>query len=1174
MNTQTNQTAVNNIQSVNKETAMNTNNTTLNTNTIIEVNPMDNFNLESIDTNSGNTVSINLDDIMLFNTDGFLPQDALIELELKKRLAELNTNKVVVRNIEKAISLTRTIHIIRNMGDLNELRNHFIFAALEYSSYWKNIKRTDAKKLTYGRIIYNDLLKVTSADSLAVRSFVEASKWLHDTFTLDTVEGKETIVKPRTEVSVKILRTGVGVSVEHGTTITPTNSNKPFVFKNKTSGIYNTETLNPHLINVLKNIHIHNEFKVQDSGPFGREYIAYRKDRLTFRKADILGMLLILKENKIDISELFEAQVKGEVKSLVLVRKEDGKLERMYVPAHTFSEIYGNTGVVSLTEARQGYVAPKVSIPRLVEFVQANGEDYVITRENVNKTINRADKLHDKDGWKTESTKIIVINDSTVSETINNMFLTGNIFLPTSWILKHGVCRVITDMDEGGIKSATSITSEIDKELDDLNYGVVGASAFKGGILSAIGLAKGDTNFIQNLSNLVQESKNSTLVIQKIISILNSELKTFVIAGEEVQGIEINVPLTITNAYTVESVMLNDKFEAKEAEVIDLPDMDKVQKNLDNLESEIETGRRSINGLRDSVMDRVIKEADFTVGEWLEKGLESGELKYKPAVTRIIAPEIQSIAVWHGKDVALEYLRGLLNSQAKSMDADKVYAAQWISGNIDLEYIVSAEKIARLLKETMSEEGMEIKTGSSLYPYPVVKTIANLFEVQDDFGWVGIEYPNGDVVAMPCGFIFKNDFDTVTDTTSYVVTKGLLNELLENIKGMMKEDGTIFEGTVDSKYMEATIQRPLLGKNFGYQYTTGMYGVMLPLFGNYSKHDVALTNRGRLKQSNRAYELMNGAKPPQLFRDATAGYRVFSKTFNNSKLDAIFTCAIFITAEATMIMQNDHDGDLFRLSVDLYVLPLFTGPADSFNGKFFTDFLAEELEGNKLKIKQSNLVTMREFHSEIFSAVEAKGKVGQYTANKYFFEAALSNVRDFEGTDGELYTINSYDTYVITSILSQLVQMEAMDNIKQDGSSEFITDLALFWKLSRIKGYNGMTEEEAMEIHIEKLASKLLALSDKFDMSLSTADITKYVQALVYASLNFNRDNMPAYSLMNARIIETRNFSDITNSVTVEGYEYTGSYNYFNSLDRIEESADTESMYYHIVKETVDIIFN
>lgn len=1131
-----------------------------------------------------------IDDVQLFSEDGSLPSD--VDMDAFRKLVLDKASRDTVTRIYKAIAFTRTVKILKELGVDSVIGKHLLYCAVDYSSFWEYFIKGE-RGLTYGRQIYNSLLRVVSEDSLVARSFVEASQFILKNYTKDADKVTDTkilVTRPVSDVTVKILNTGLRVAIKHGTVIQPKSGNV-FQFERDSQTILNTKVLNKYLENVLRNVVIHQEIKIPANGQaFAKDYITFSKDKIQFRKADVLSLLLILKDNKIDLTSLFEDQSKGGDKKLVLVRKLDGSIQRMYVPGYTFAELYSNTGAVSLTEARQGIISPKINIPRLVEFgSDSRGNDFVVTRENVNKTINRIDKLHDKDGWTTKPVKFLVVSDSTNDAYINDRLITGNAFMPTSWLRKHGVCRIVTDMDEGGIKAATSCTSEIDRFLDEQDIAIVGASAFKGGMLSALSLAKGDKNLIKNLSNLVSKSQESIKVMNKIKALFESELKDYVIASRTVKGILIEVPVIITNAYTVESVMLNTEYsehdfnamtlselnEFIEAEENKLPDLDKIKRNIDLLESELLEEARPTNGLRDSLMNRVIAEEEFMVGDWLEEGLKTGKLIYKPTKTRIIASELQSIAVWYGDKVAKGYLKALLAKDINKQDIMKVYAAQYLLGDLSVSKELNINVIIDTLVQGLAEHKQSIQKGYSVYPQAVLSDVVSLFEVEGDFGWVDVKYPDGSLVHIPCGSIFKHDFNFDSKEVM-VVAKGLVNDLLENIKSMLDMDGNLYSNATETAHnarlMNAIVQRPLFGKNFGYQLTKGFYGVMLPNF-DAKPHELAMTNRNRLMPSNKKFISVNGSKAPQLFKESTGGYHLHDKDMGDDQMNLIFSCAIFISAEATMIMQNDHDGDLFRITVDGYNLPLFKGPASEFNGKFFTNFIADEFSSNKLKVRQSALSTLTEFHTEIFNAVEAKSKVGQYTSNKYFYEAALPNVKDFVGTDGLKYSVNMYDTYIITAILSQLVQMEAMDNIKQEGSSDFISDLLLSWKLKGLRGFNGLTDEEAIEKHLDKVKVVLSALSETYSMNLTVGMVNKYVQALYYVAKTFNNVNMPAMSLMSARCINERNITDIMNDINIPEYEYKGIFDFFNSYSTIiNNEIDTKSMYYQIVVQTVESI--
>lgn len=1127
------------------------------------------------DTGAGD--SFDLSDIMsadLFTEDGALTSSSKEHIALERAMAKIRHEGQVIRNIEKCIAFTRTINLIKDMGEFNELRKYLVYAALSYTRYWHfNAKN---EKITVATKLFNDFLRIVDKDSKPARQFDEAYEWLTSQYTLNELDAQKNsnlmlITEPATDIKVSILRSGIGITAEAGAQIVTTNSNKPFIFKRKTSAIFGIEVFNKYLGSVLKSVNIHNEFTVDEGKSFNKVYTEYRKDSLKFRRADVLGLLLLLKTSNIDIRELFKSHAEGTNKGLALTRKLDGSIARITVPAHTFSAVYGKTGVVSLSEARQGYFSPMVSVPRLIEFHEEEGK--VVTREAVNKTINRADKLQDKDGWVTPSVQMIVVVNATQGLSLNRALLTGAIFMPTSWLLKWGCNRVITEMDIGGIKSATAPVSDLDARLDHIDTGIVSPASFKGGIISALSLAEGNPDLIKNLSALVGTSSGSDLAIRKICMLLQKHLKKFIIDGEEVQGFVINVPLTITNAYTVESVMLNPDFEGEEEDNVYLANED-LKKNLDNLESELETGKRSINGFRDRIMDRAINDPDFFIGHWINDGLESGELIYKPAVTRVIAPEIQTIAHHYGKKEALDYLKGLLSYQAEGMDSNKVYAAQWLTANTNISRTVRIEVLAEKLINSIQEYNFDFKDNSPVYPTEVIKEIHEAYfktELLND--WVGVVFPNGEEVPMPLGSIFENDLvSTFEKPSRFTVVKGLFKELLEVVKSNIV-DNKFQASTVSAKLLAAEVQKPLLGKNFGYQYARGTYGVMLPLLETMDQSRIGLTNRNRLSYSKSEYVKMNGSKAPQLFYGASAGYRVIKKTIRNELLNAVFSCAIFITPEATMILQNDHDGDLFRLTADEHVLPMFKGPYTQFNSKFFTDFLSEEFKNNYLKIGKAVEVDISVFHEEIYNAVEAKGKVGQYTANKYFYEVAFENMTSFEGTDGGTYEINAYDKHVVTAILAQLIQEEAMNNIKQQGSSAFFTDLVLYWKLNNLKAYGTLSTEQVIEARLKACMDLLELLNTKYEMKLTHTRIKTYVEALFFAANNFNRENLLAFSMMNKRCIEDRNITDIMSTVTVEDYEYKGTFDFYGSYDAIMNSADTNSMYYHIVKETITTVF-
>lgn len=1177
----------------NEETVMNTNNNPIQKEeitmkpTALSTAIADNFgSLESPVITIGGS-AYDPDDLLNFDftSEEGLSNVSVTNLNLERKLATQRFQKNVLSDIYKAFSLIRTFKLLEGMGEFAELRGYVLRAIIETTYYWSSKDKTNPKQ-TQGDRIYSNLLKVDGVTKESnVAKLFQHYVGITKKYTLDAdkaTDKVEYLPEHNSNIRVAINRSGISVTADAGTELVPTNSpTRPFIFKRKVVAVFGIETFNEHLTNVLRNIRIHNEFLVQAQNHTSVDTVELRKDALRFRKADVLGLLLLLKMNRIDTKELFESQRKGTNHGLALKRRMNSdKLERVYVPSHTFPEVYRQTGVVSLSQARQGYFSPMVSLPLLVEYydtkdAEGNAIKQALFREAVNKTLNRIDKLEGKSGWRTLPVHAIVIVDATESQHINQALLTGAIFMPNWWLEKYGVCRVVTEMIEGGIKSATAAVTDLDPILDQKGVAIVSPSAWKGGLLAAFKYA---TN--KELKNLIpfdeKDPEKSTRALAALLHTVMSNLKTYIINGEQVRGFEVEVPVTITNAYSVESVMLNDGTPDEDDEINYLANPD-LLKNLDNLQEELETGRRSVNGLRDIIMNRAISEPEFKVNKWLNEGLKKETLKFKPTITRIIAPEIQSIARWYGKKEAALYLKTLLNRQAKfGMDVNKIIAAQWITGNTAITRTVRAGLIAEKLIESVDKYKLALRDESPVYPMEVISDLYyNYFKPTDCqlTDWVGIQFPNGEVVPMPLGQIFDNNIEEEFNKPSnIVVVKGLFADLLENIKtGITQQDYA--PTTISHLLLAAQIQKPLLGKNFGYQYTRGMYGVMLPLLNNKHMDNLALTRRDRIAKSDSEYVKMNGSKAPQYFIGSTAGYRVFNKEFNREGFNNLFACAIFITPDATMILQNDHDGDLFRVSKDGHTLPMFKGPFKEFNSKFFTDFLADEKASNKMSAKPAANVTLEVMHKELFDAVEAKNKVGLYTANKYFYEVAFDNVNEFVGTDGANYSIDTYDKHVITAILAQLIQVEAMNNIKQDGAKEFFTEIVLAWKLAGIKSFGTQSKEERVAAALQSAMDGLTSINAKYEMGLTHTRIKTYVQAIYHTAVTYNRDNMLAYAMMNKRVIEERNALDITSSYNVEGYEYKGTYNFYNSYDRIVNCADTQSMYHDIVTMTVAAVF-
>ena len=1121
-----------------------------------------------------------------FSSTGTLPTEVSTSLAEARAEAIAKHGRVQVERAEQAASIVTLYHMYQEVGTNTELGLEILALAVGKSQWWVN--KIKGENGTHGRRYYDALVSVVgSQDHPFLVQFKQAVNTFKY-FRMDTLEDKtrqlfkvtldkankvvdKELIKelPFTGLVLSVSGNGIKAVVKKGFVLTPIKG-QAFTFLRKTSVTLGMDVLNSYLPSVLSSIRIHNERKIiADKELFATEQKVFTKEAYTFSTEDSILQLLLLKQNNIDVKELFNYVKEGKKKTLVLARDSSNpssaSLHRIEVPAHTFSEVYGKSGVTSLNDAKQGFVVPMVTLPRLVEFTKdAEGFDVVVARENVNKTINRFDKQDNAKALWTQKVRVFLVADPTEHKQLNEALVGGDMLTPNSFFLSNGACRVVTDMDQGGIKSTTVPFKGLDNNLAKGDVCVISAAGFKGGMLAALGLAYGNVNLVQNLFEIIEGYSKTDMILDKMREAVLSRLSTMVIAEQEVQGILLELDIKVTNAYTLDNFM---RPKTEETELTLEQDKERVLANVEALLEEMESESKSSTGIRAHVAKQKEQNHDFSVAEWIKASLNDGTLVRKPRITKVISQEIQSIAHWYGKETAIEFLESLLQEQAESgIDIDKLYAIQFL-GAVDKNILhkVSAQKISEVL---LASE-FKVTTESALYSKETIKEILQLVGVED-YGWTTVNYQNGSV-DLPLGSILLNDIkEQLENNKSYVIVKGLLAELLENIKGMMKEDGSLYPDSNSHLMLKALVQKALLGKNFGYQYTKGYYGVAMPLLGNYGVTAAGITNRDRLEKSDDTWLRMTLSKAPQYFEGMTACYNVLDLDFGHD-LNLMLECAVFVNVEIVLMHQNDFDGDMYRISVGK-ALPFVQTLYNRFNGSFFKEFYEGELEGNLLKSKASQKGYLTEYHEAVFNAVKAKGHIGSYTANSYFYEAAIANLIDtsFDDLKGNEIVVTKEDAYTITSIMKMLIQIEAMDNVKQEGSSTYITEMLFHYKLRSIKGYNGVSEEAAVRNHLNKLYKALLQLVDSKDLVLNADDVKRYVSIIYHTAKSFDSKEFKTLNMFNARVINEKAINNVNDFLV--GGDYDPMYDFEDSYLSVVGGFDKESMYYEIIIRTVETL--
>ena len=1178
-------------------------NTQVNTQSIQGINAMNTMNNTDIDFNldtneETNMVDYTLDFSLFSSSTNTLPTAITSALDASRE-AILDKNMITAaKRADSALSIIMAHHMIKQVGKDSFIGSIIFDATIEGTYWWKNSPRED-KKTTHGKRIQDALIRVVGNDSPSVGLFIEAVKYFKG-YIVEKREkegkylvqvdkdGNKTDIKQLDLSALKVTITpyGLRVAVGYGNTIRPIKG-QDFIFHRNVQQTFGINIINEHLETVMKSIRIHNEYtKFIDKQISDKKIMEYTKEAYKFRKEDALVILLLLKENNIDIKDLFENAVKGNEKLLILSRKEGMEgvksLHRIVVPAHNFKEKYGKTGVVSTNDAKQGFVVPMVTIPRLVEFTTHNGEDVVITRENVNKTASRFDKLNNADALWTRTLKLFVVADATKHSRLNDATVGGNILVPNHIMLSDGACRVVSDMDNGGIKASYTPFQKLDPTMANGDICVISSAGFKGGMLSALGMAYGNIDIVKNLFNIIdintiQGSENFDMDViaeseQETDHIINQMKQAVInrmvdieIAGEMVTGVMVTVDVKITNAYSVDmmqAVTEDEKFSGKKA-------MNDTKENIENVLEEMDTNSKSSKGLRAYVSEQKKASADlFSVCDWIKSGLSNGTLKKKALTTKVISQEIQTIAMTEGKDVAIKFLEELLELQAEAgFSINKMYAYQLL-GAIEKDIIntIDIKSIVHILIN--SPKGLV--EGSPVYSKSVMQDILDIIGTES-YGWTTVEYPNG-TLDVPMGSILLGDIlDQMDNDKGFVIAKGLIADLLENCKTLVKSNGEYYEDSNNHLVMEAFIQKPLLGKNFGYQFVKGYYGVALPMLGNYGVSTAGITNRNRMMKSDKTWEVMTLSKAPQYFKGMTASYNIIDLDFG-SDMNLVLECAVFVNPEIVLMHQNDFDGDMYRISLGSS-LPFVERIYNEFNGQFFKDFYQGEMEGNKFKMKKAQQCTLEGYHEAIHKAVLAKDHIGSYTANSYFYEAMLSNLIDtsFMNTIGDVVNITEEKAYELTAILKMLIQVEAMDNVKQEGSDTYITEMLMHYKLRNLKGYAGMSDDEVIQDHLYATKKALLSLVKSSGIKLDKEEVSDLVEIAYYTSIKFNTESTAVFNMFNARNIEEKNFNNILKFVST-GEELDTKFNFNNAFETLRDGFDTESMYYSILIKTAQAI--
>ena len=1225
VNNMTTQNTTNGLNPLNM--AMNvTNQNNQGANAMNQSNPMDDAAiLASLYAEASTTAKVSstdsVADIIGNNTDNL--EGTLGQFEAKLNQARLDKFGLTLGDVTSVISCVATMLYIERLGGRGveplvskkdpAVLSRVIFAQLVKKMGWffANAQLKDQEgNTTYNRmqrvqLVIADIFGTTSTEYILVEKLIDYVRG----FKLETTDGAINLCTVDGEVlhadvvspvlDIQIRQNGVFFAVKRGTTVS-LRRGEAYTFSRGESITLGSDVLTTDLVGVIRSLNIHSKTTVSKNISGKKiDVVEYKEKSDMFQKRDTFFLLLALKANNIDFKPLLKGYKQGRDLRLIIARDATkgfvrGSLKVVAYPAIEVSGLYLHSGPVSSKEASTGYVGGDLNRLNgdqnlMIEFVSYENGRRVITREAPNKTQSRLDKLNSaKALWK-RKTKLFVINSLThPSQATLNLQLVGSpILVPRSVVESDGICRYVSNMDQGGVKATSMPLSFFSKELYEGDFCVVPPTGFKGGLLSLYNLISDKK--IEDLKGLANISESTYgALVAAFKEEISSKLTHIKLGGVPVLGYFVEVELECTNAYTIDTLRVVEQDEidydlttkaSYEEAVADLKESTKAR--ISKMMFEVQAEEVRFNGLRNIVIkareDAEAKGNVFSLANFLTTELKLGRIKRKNLITNVSSAELQTVAMYYGKDTASSWLKELLmNQQEYGFSQEKLYALEYLDA-LDRNVVIktSVHKILAILK---SDERSAITKENSHYSKDVAKQLLELFS-SDDHGWANITYNNGEVVQLPLGSVLVHDLEKqINDTKKRsVFTTGLLNELLENIKADLNESEVFFHDSKAHIKMDLEIQKQLLGKSLGYHRAKGFYGVALPLV---RKSTTGLATAG-ITNIERMFGNTEGSlvqatltKFPTFFEGMMGTYSVFDIDMG-ATLNLLMECVVFVNPELVMMHQNDFDGDMYRLTVGS-ALPTVERLYDRFNGQYFADFLEGELEGNVIKLAKAQIATIYEYHEAIKASAEAANNVGLFTANSYYYELALSNLvgKTVFGTlKKEDITVTQKDAYLITSLFKMLIQIEAMDNMKMEGSNVFITDLLLHYKLRSISDFGTSTKAEIVRTQLGKAFRALTSLAKTRNLDLDEATIVRTLEVM-YAAATVVGDHNDYLTLMvhNDRAVGQKAQDELVKSIRQPGVDYLGKFMFKDAYQDIVKGPDFESMHLESLVQTVESI--
>lgn len=744
-----------------------------------------------------------------------------------------------------------------------------------------------------------------------------------------------------------------------------------------------------------------------------------------------------------------------------VTRKKDGKkftvVEANAIPpAFAMHADARKAGFWGVTGASNIGVAGVSNRLQTVKYWLENSNGVPMSIESANKLAARIDKL----------VKALIM--SIYGDEVGNQYQFGQTVCVTEWVKASekaksalstgvywcsmedyrtvGAVRITSSTLEGGLKATDAPVGLISKSLHAEGMGLVSFGSIKAGWNGLNEMLGGDAKSVE-------------------------QVVTFDMMGEDVTAKVVVLPkldALITNWYSIQMFKPadQDKLNADTAALLGR-DVEKVLTKS----SLIEQDDNFVNFVLAYCADKGLYLAEAL------RRLEAEKTIVRKAFTCEVTPtEFDIMALSHGKEKAREYMYNLIKSRLNEGKGKQMAMAKtFLTNQVETSLVYTYEQVVEMFYEAtkpLCVDGRALSAGTTVSALcggapsraALVRFVDMLYGVQgeaclEDYIVIVDKVGGEQSVVIPTGKFFEGQTFKSNANMGAIVASGFLDKLRKYLKfgaEVMESSETMYSKKavlteeMASQFISNVnneLESALFGKSLGKLKANGNYFLLgiAPWFTLIDQ--VHLPNLARYAKGTDAKAV--GIKTPLWTLEAHAqfnvqdmrSYVVALGIFTEEEIeDFLFLseCVCYIHPMNALALQNDSDGDLYRLTFHKgFTLPAFTGRVlkNTYAFKhFFQSYLVKEMAYANTEGTAKELEALEGGWEAV-----AEGSLQAYTGKKNVASYTSMFFRYMQTFQGQLET--NQELYVFKAdLIATWIQVFAMNTIKHKAGSVSVAD--------------------------------------------------------------------------------------------------------------------------------------